>query len=133
MNTQPTDPIVYIPVPVSEPPKEDGAYMMLFKDGLFSGNMFTFRNGKWPFNPILKHYTHWLKPVPLSSLTNDRIKELEASLIKSLTVVRHSRNVEYSVTVPEIRSEGVKAEMAIEEILGTKEYARICEIAFNTK
>lgn len=56
----------------------------------------------------------------------------EKALIEAIKVVRHSRNVEFSVTVPQIRSEGVLTEQKMEEIIGKKEYERLCKKAFKT-
>lgn len=67
---------------------------------------------KIPKNEI-KYYEYW-----------------EECLIKAIRVVRHSRNVLYSVSVEQIRSEGVMTEIELEEILGKEEYQRLCEKAF---
>lgn len=59
---------VYIPTPISQLPKEKGAYLMMYPDGIFSNQFYLFKNGKWQHNLGFRSYTHWLNPTPLSSL-----------------------------------------------------------------
>lgn len=105
-NTQSTDPIIYVPVPVSEPPKEDGWYDLIDPQG--EAQTFYFIEGEWyeTEDEARQNENHdevnvegllWLKPTPLSSILKDkedtiwalqgvirdkdeRIKELEARL-----------------------------------------------------
>lgn len=57
-------------------------------------------------------------------------KKLEQALITAIKVVRHSRNVLFSITAGELRAEGVEAELEMEEMLGKKKYEELCAKAF---
>lgn len=77
-----TDPIVYIPVPVSEKPEKEGYYGYIHEVSQHHQTAY-WTGEEW------RYYRHvpqtgslymqsWLRPTPLSSITNERIKELEA-------------------------------------------------------
>lgn len=55
---------------------------------------------------------------------------IEKCLIEAIKVVRHSRNVLFSVTPKHLRSEAVMTEVKIEELLGKEKYESVCKKAF---
>lgn len=66
-----------------------------------------------------------------SSLYEPRIQELEKALMEAIKVVRHSRNVNFSISMGDLRSEGVEAEWQMEQILGKEKYSELCNQTFN--
>lgn len=64
------------------------------------------------------------------SNTDTEIKKLKSALVTLILVTRHARNVGFTVSLEQLRSEAVMAEREIESVLGTTELEKLNKKAF---
>lgn len=74
MTNDPTQPIVFVPVPVSEPPHKDDFYFCIDIDGDNRYLHYDLYTGRWDND--VEAITHWLRPTPLSQLFKDKEDEI---------------------------------------------------------